>query len=756
MNVWYDASTVFLTDFKPFPNSTYNYIDANTTNRDLLGPKSFASVLNSTKLTPQEQERILKGAPFVDGKSTGKIFYTVTDYSDSLWLYNYNLYYSWNGCSNQAVALSFNGTTDVKGYIMCPSGVHEADLERMSMLVCKNDQKIKQITYSQHAWSEVRDCQIEGQCLFDNVTGNPISYVALEGHGNYPENQGGFHVYYYMGSSVEGFPLDNIGGIYIGDRTGDDPEKTFIPTPENIVYIPPLWAIQEGYQGINPEEWNWAVYPGNWGAPLVQPPLTLECLNPSQNEYVQCDENSTVIQGIYTIANVLNLASLIDSQEMVTNSYAIKNFTENSTVGYPDITGPMFRAFSYQYISGNTAPILTENVSFLICPKDTESLQVIPTVNQLNASPDTIVSYLIGITLGTLLFSIVLVFLLALPSVLDKTLAVQGYVATKYQKMKRNPGPVVEQKDRENSADNDEQEIDISLSNQESCRDVSIRSSASSTYLITMNQVLSPSQLRRLFVWGMFATCLFIAGLILVAIGLEAMFQRSILTVAVDRLNADSLASALYWLTTGCLIFIMACDVIMFFLIFMFQEKRIRVFQYSVWNPLGGWQWFMNRALSILSLIVGLISVIIALCAVLFGLGLLISIIQLTARVACNGLFSLSIFGNNIQSVCIDISALNIKICGWEALQACTSVTTMTVRNIIIGSMLLLWCHILWIIIILALLETYRSHEVLMINLKKAGERSTMAEDDLPQVDSSEESDMSPPEKETLQLQADE
>ncbi len=106
------------------------------------------------------------------------------------------------------LSLALRASLVRQGYLMCPAGVHEADLERMSMLVCMSEQKIKQIAYSQHAWSEVRDCQIDGQCQFDEVTGNPISYVALEGHGNYPESPGnGFHVYYYQGSSIDGFPL---------------------------------------------------------------------------------------------------------------------------------------------------------------------------------------------------------------------------------------------------------------------------------------------------------------------------------------------------------------------------------------------------------------------------------------------------------------------------------------------------------------------------------------------------------------------
>ncbi len=36
----------------------------------------------------------------------------------------------------------------------------------------------------------------------------------------------------------------------------------------------------------------------------------------------------------------------------------------------------------------------------------------------------------------------------------------------------------------------------------------------------------------------------------------------------------------------------------------------------------------------------------------------------------------------------------------------------MTVRNLLIGSMMLLWCHVVWMVSLLALLETYRTHEL--------------------------------------------
>lgn len=722
MDVWYNASTIFLTNFKPYPNSTYNYVLANATNKALLGPKTFASILNSTTLTQVERDAILAGAPFdADGKSTGKVFYTVTDYSDSLWLYNFNLFYSWNGCSNQAVALSFNGTEDVQQYLMCPTGVHEGDLERMSMLVCKSDQKIKQIAYSQHAWTEVRDCQQDGQCLFDERTGNPISYVALEGHGNYPENSE-FHVYFFQGSSVQGQGgIDNIGGIYIGDRTGDDPNKTFIPTQDNVVYIPPSWAIFEGYDGVIYDEWEWAVYPGNWGAPLQSAPLTIFCFNNNSTEYVECQNNSTTIQAIRTIADVLGLSETIDGQEGIGN-FAIQTISNTSTVGYPGITGPLFRAFTYQYIALQSAPILSDNMTQLTCPKDQTSLEPIPQRAELNASVDTLVSYLVGITIGTFIFSVILIILLALPLIMDKTANLQQFVSAQADKLKMSSGGT-KITDVQDSQPGELPKKEIDSSNTEHANQLASRSTASlsASLYITVKPVLSQGQLKRFIVWGFFAMALFIAGIIVISIGLSAMFNESILTVAADKLQQNSLVTTLHWLTTGVLIFVLVCDVVMFSLIFLFNDKTIQFGKIRIKNPIGGITWIMNKGYAIVSFMIGIIALIIALSAVLFSLGLLISIIQLATRVACNSIFSINILGQSLSTVCIQIDTINLKVCGWEALQTCGNVTTMTVRLIMVGAMLLLWCHLVWMVILLNILESFRSHQIRLSKWKKDG-----------------------------------
>jgi len=245
IDVWWNATQLFLTDFKPPANSSFDFILENQVNYLMLSPKTFVSILNSTNLTESERDALIAGAPFdARNESTARIFYTVADYDESFWYYNFILFYSWNGCSNQAVAFGANGTNVVSNYLMCPTGVHEADIERVSVLVCKSDLQAKQVAYSQHSWVELRDCTA-GNCPTDPETGNPVTYAGLEGHGNYPVSSP-LDVYAYQEAEFRGkASFDNLGGVYISDRTLADPYKRWVPRPDNLVFVPTPQEIVE-------------------------------------------------------------------------------------------------------------------------------------------------------------------------------------------------------------------------------------------------------------------------------------------------------------------------------------------------------------------------------------------------------------------------------------------------------------------------------------------------------------------------------
>ena len=185
---------------------------------------------------------------------------------------------------------------------------------------------------------------------------------------------------------------------------------------------------------------------------------------------------------------------------------------------------------------------------------DVVGLDGIPTAGMLDASADTIVWYLIGITIGTIIFSILLICLLSLPVILDKTGNVQNYVARKYKKYRRKSGRAVggQETGRDDVdvlvdvdvEDEDEDVVDEDVSSDDgqvdadadthadlSHRSISMASSTvsgKSAYIMSVDTVLSKGQLDRLIVWGAFASALFIAGITLTAIGLDAMFNKSV------------------------------------------------------------------------------------------------------------------------------------------------------------------------------------------------------------------------------------
>jgi hypothetical protein len=179
---------MYLTDTEPAGNSTFDFMFDDTDKFLLHSPKSYITVLNNTNLNQTQIDAIYKGATFDSkNRSTARVAFTVHDYDGNYFVYNYNFFYSWNGCSNQVISINIDGERNISNYLMCPVGVHEADWERVSVLVCKSDWQVKRMAFSQHYWAEERDCTIEGECLVDPETGHYSSFAGLDSHANYPE-----------------------------------------------------------------------------------------------------------------------------------------------------------------------------------------------------------------------------------------------------------------------------------------------------------------------------------------------------------------------------------------------------------------------------------------------------------------------------------------------------------------------------------------------------------------------------------------
>lgn len=271
------------------------------------------------------------------GKSTATVYFTVQEYADDYWLYNYQLFFGWNGCSSQAYA-----TQDGQylSYQMCPAGVHECDLEIVSVLVCKSDliSGPRRVGYNQHAWSEIRSCDDGDRGCQLNGT-HPIAYVALGGHALYPENNAPFHVYYHA---------PNLP-VWVGDRTAEG-GKTWEPTQENVKWLPIIDGLPED------ASWEWARFIGNWGRIFADvPETTIQCFSDDDSSgFVECG------------ADKAGMLQIIKAGAALTN--------ESKPAQDQFLSGPLYRSPTYQILGNKEPPVFQQIASGVLqCPKDVAS-----------------------------------------------------------------------------------------------------------------------------------------------------------------------------------------------------------------------------------------------------------------------------------------------------------------------------------------------------------------------------------------------
>lgn len=112
-----------------------------------------------------------------------------------------------------------------------------------------------------------------------------IDISGLDSHANYPDSKPLMVYQFINGSSLEQFQLLSLGGLYLGDRTLADPYRKWVPRPDLLTYVPPLSSLNETDALTRLE---WAVYAGNWGVPLQEPAVYLECLNEEQTSRERC------------------------------------------------------------------------------------------------------------------------------------------------------------------------------------------------------------------------------------------------------------------------------------------------------------------------------------------------------------------------------------------------------------------------------------------------------------------------------------
>lgn len=123
----------------------------------------------------------------------------------------------------------------------------------------------------------------------------------------------------------------------------------------------------------------------------------------------------------------------------------------------------------------------------------------------------------------------------------------------------------------------------------------------------------------------------------------------------------------------------------------------------------------LRRTFEIYVVNIGLMGFVICVTCVIFALGFTVTILQLGIRIICKDVLSVNVLGTSVQDVCLTIPALSSdQICGWEVLEVCSEITDMKVRLLMIGSALWIWCHLIWLVLIVVALEQHKQHLVVL------------------------------------------
>lgn len=709
--LWYENADLRLWDMNPDFNSSYNDVQGFDLGPEgvLLLPRSFATILNSTKLNEKDINTLLAGAPFDEnGHSQANIYYTVEDLDEHLWLYNFNLYYSWNGCSNQEFAINADGEIERLQYLMCPTGVHESDWCRVSVLVCKSNEQMMQTSYSQHSWFETRNCET-GQCPTDN--GHPVAYANLDGHGNYYEPSE--LLVYAMFNGTHGnseFPISmgNFGGIFIADRTASS-NKKFVPTSENVKFIPPVNEIMEN----NLTDFEWALFPGQWGAPLQAAPITINCLNKTLDGFVDCPDNRAydILESAVKVGPLLGFIDKVEYDGE--GPPAAKPFSNSSYASFPKITGPLYRQYSYKWMSQRVAPIFSQNIDILTCPQDIIGLDPVPGPYKWN-NAGLLADYIIGIAVGCFLFSILITFLLFLPVLLQNDSSVQVLNVQNISRFFK----------RKKVCDGEHEKLASTKLSQgtEGLTPADINADMEET--VSSLESSFPVEVRPDTVDGktnwtnilyvLLAGTMLIAGTVLVILGLRVMLTSSVLSAIADVAQKTSSIRVIEVLLTVGIVLILLLDVVSVLILFYSSDRYIHIFRdFHVRNYLGGHNFVKSNQFRILIGAAGFTLLAINVAVILFAIGWIVLVAQISLQTLCKTIDDVRFSGVGFAELCFKIPYFSEEqVCGWEALELCSEVTDVRVSKIIVGSALLLWSQIVFLIMILFSLHNFYSYKL--------------------------------------------
>jgi len=188
------------------------------------------------------------------------------------------------------------------------------------------------------------------------------------------------------------------------------------------------------------------------------------------------------------------------------------------------------------------------------------------------------------------------------------------------------------------------------------------------------------------------------------------------------------------------------------FLLFFMRPERFNIGRFSVRNYLGGYRWLNSHVFELYVISLGIVVLALCIAVFFFALGFMMTIVQVAVRLLCKNVMSITVLGQSPLDVCLSLPIFGVeRVCGWEAMVVCADMTSMSVgycmnwnkfnsknlsshsifflsffflkkfflqvRYVMLGSLLLIWSHIVWVIVLSIALEMHRGH---MLVLKRS------------------------------------
>eukprot|EP01025_Chloroclados_australasicus_P046557 TRINITY_DN51328_c0_g2_i1.p1 TRINITY_DN51328_c0_g2~~TRINITY_DN51328_c0_g2_i1.p1 ORF type:complete len:617 (-),score=76.94 TRINITY_DN51328_c0_g2_i1:238-1989(-) len=528
---------------------------------------------------------------------------------------------------------------------MCPTGVHEGDWERVTVYVCKENEQIRRVQYSQHNWITEYDCP-DGKCLYTETvkhtepgTDNqeiehPVTYSALFSHANYPYAS---DLWIYQSVRVD--YLANMDAFYVIDRTRKDPGKVFIPTPENIVYLPRAELMD-----TSDNDQVWGLYTGSFGGHVTATKRSVTCMDSNFSEQRACESGTLVGEILRQILGDYDYASQL--------KWTVK-VQENKTETIGGITGPLNRDYAYIYNVPRQAPLWDFYTSpkQIQCPFHRFDLEEIQTKPMEFRSVD-VSRFIWGMVLGVVLGGVVLVIVLLAPILATRSRPEKGYVLLQ---------------DGEVSA---------------KVRVTDVNEPAT----VTMQH----RSINLIVYWMFFAVCLYIAGVVVISIGVNDLFDA---LQKVKYLGIwDDIRSALI-----TLLVLMGFFDLVIIVISLFVNTSQQVMFCGVRVPCsscaGKCAWQLHAVCA------GVCGIVINVSLLIFGFGFLVWVGRLVLSKGCHVMFKV-INELEVGNVCLDLTNVGLEMyCGEQLAAFCNEWNELRVGLISWGSFPLLLSHLMIMIV---------------------------------------------------------